>query len=185
MRMSFAHTLMVGLGAVALTLTAAGCAADAQPEEQRDAGTLKVEACFVNQLPDANVALTSIKDGSGVQWEGVVKPGASVCTRSKDIGRLFGQMRPANDTQAYTYRFVNANLGYPNGAVIVGTVDDGSYGPGMCKGFSAMEVGVLDSGSTRFSVQRLTDSDVKRFTVTISPSQSQQIPTKDCYYEYG
>lgn len=168
-----------------LAVVLTGCSAPAEPETERQAGWINIEACFTNELAGEPVTLKTLRDGSGVRWEGTVRPGATVCTQTKDTGSLFGEMSYAGDSSPYSFRFVNPNFGYPSGSIITGSRSSGkSFAPGVCKGFAALETGVLDSGSTRFTVQRLTDSDMKRFTVKIQPTQSTQIPTPDCLYQY-
>lgn len=183
--MKLARINSLATSAVVMALILSACSNPPESEIEREAGWIHIEACFTNELENQPVTLKTLRDGSGVQWEGTVRPGATVCTQTKDAGGLYGEMSYAGDSSPYSFRFVNPNFGYPSGSIITGSKSSGkSSGPGVCKGFTALETGVLDSGSTRFTVQRLTDSDSKRFTVRIQASQSTQIPTPDCLYQH-
>lgn len=183
--MTLSKTFSLAIVTAAAGLILAGCSTPTEADADRQAGWINIEACFTNELASEPVTLKTLRDGSGVQWEGTVRPGATVCTQTKGPGGLFGEMSHASDSSPYSFRFVNPDLGYPNASIVVGSMSSGkSSGPGMCQGFSALETGVLDSGSTRFTVQRLTDSDSKRFTVKIQPSQSTQIQKPNCLYQY-
>jgi len=164
-----------------------GCAAPQESEGEREAGSsvLGVEACFTNEFQDSAFTMISTYDGSETQWESMLGPQKTVCIKSKNDNTLTGEMSSGHDSQPYSYRFVNPVIGYPNGSLIIGTWSPrNEKGIGICKSFASMETFTMDSGTTRFVVQRLTDGpDNKRFSVSIRASVSKSTPNDGCYYE--
>lgn len=184
-------TFALVAGAVAVSLFS-GCASTGSnaafktTEPERSAsGFLGIEVCFSNTLAE-RVDLVTTYNGSGSQWETSLPAGQSACTQTVGSARvLTGTMTGVFEPQSFTYLFENPGLGYPNASVIRGVRSASQIdGPGVCKGFYALESGVYDTGITRFTVKRFEDAqERKQFTVTIGLSKGERVPDTDCLYE--
>jgi hypothetical protein len=157
----------------------------APSESEREAGLKQVQACFTNKLI-ALVDLETIHDGSGKRSLKTLSPGETACVKTTSKSLLAGEIRPGHETQAYAFRFENISLSYPQGVLIVGNWRDAkALAPGTCEFLSEGEMLHLDSGTTHFDSKRLEDTDLKRFTVTISPTQSRNVPSQCSYLNGG
>lgn len=186
MKRLFLRNLWALAAVVSLVLTGCTSTAESEPAAERDAGkytTLKeIEVCFMNDFPDVAVDLRKFpdtKDGSGRYDETRLRPGNTACIQSKEgFQRIRGELTPTHDGQIYSYRFLNPLIHYPLATFMIGQGDGtrNVRGPGFCQRFGENETHVLDSGTTRLEVTRLTDTEFKRFNVVLSPSQSTVIP---------
>ena len=181
----------------AVLLLAACAAQPAQNEansgSDRQAGSLRgLEACFTNSLSEP-VYLATTSDGSkggrreaGTRWTATLRPAATLCNRTENV-YMSGETSPQSEPSGYSYVFKNELVGYPTASIIEGlyTGNDES-GPGLCASpLAVFESEIYDSGTARFTVQRLEDSvDFKRFTVTVSPSEQVLVPDPEgwCLY---
>lgn len=169
-----------------LVLLLAGCAPTSVPEEdtEREAATRQVEVCITNTLI-ALVDLETKRDGTGKTAVKTLSPQETACIRSKSGALLAAEIRPGHETQAYAMRFENFFLSPPQGVLIVGPWKDSrAMAPGTCEFLSEGEKLHLDSGSTRFEATRLSDTDVERFKLVLSPTTSRNVPSQ-CQYTLG
>lgn len=188
MKRSIPRNRNIGALAAVVCLVLTGCTstAESEPAAEREAGkytTLKeIEVCFKNDLPDAAVDLRKFpdsRDHSGRYDETRLRPGKSACIQSREgFQQIRGELTPTHDGQVFSYRLVNPLINYPIGTFMIGRGDGtrNVEGPGFCRRFGENETHVLDSGTTRLEVTRLTDTEFKRFNVVLSPTQSTIIP---------
>ena len=184
MKASGRNRLTATIGGLAIALT--GCAPVSVPEEEteREAATRQVEVCVTNTLL-ALVDLETKRDGTGKTSVKTLSPKETACIRSKSGALLAAEIRPGHEVQAYAMRFENFFLSPPQGVLIVGPWQDSrASAPGTCEFLSEGEKLHLDSGSTRFEATRLSDTDVERFKLVLSPSTSRNVPSQ-CQYMLG
>jgi len=177
---------MTGLAVIGgLAVVLAGCApaSAAETEAEREGSIREIEVCLTNSLL-APVDLETKYDGTGKTSVQTFSPGQTECLRSKKDSLLAAEIRPGHETQAYSMRFENFFLGAPEGVLIVGAWRDKGLAPGTCEFLSEGEKLHLDSGSTRFDATRLTNTDVQRFKLVLSPSTSRNVPS-ECEYSIG
>ena len=174
----------VAFGALVVSGCTASPSADDADVGRNAASLLGVEACFSNTL-DERIDLVSTDDGSGVQWNGSVAPGQTVCTKSADGSiAMKGTMTIPNEPSAFTYRFANRSIGAPTAGIVLGVSDNPkASGRGVCGSYDELESGTYDTGTTRFTLTRLDDArGMKQFTVTIGASEGQVTPNRSCGY---
>lgn len=177
-------SLLLFAGAVGVAFTIAGCASPTETEAQREAATRQVEVCVTNTLI-ALVELETKREGTGKTSVKTLSPQETACIRSKSGALLAAEIRPGHETQAYAMRFENFFLSPPQGVLIVGPWQDSrALAPGTCEFLSEGEKLHLDSGTTRFEAVRLSDTDVERFKMVLSPTSSRNVPSQ-CQYMLG
>lgn len=170
----------------AATLSLIGCNNTASFEQsdatiEKSASLKPIEACFTNTLSSGVINVTSTKNKQeGKVFETSLKPGQTACIRSTadDGEEINGELRLSGNDQKYIHAFANVPFMYPAGGLV--TKKPNEWGHGICDGFEAMEEKTYDDGQLRFVMKRLTDSDFKRFTINIGPSQAEVIPHLDC-----
>lgn len=157
-----------------LGLSLSGCSSSSSGS--REAGSkLEVEVCFTNELTSSSTQISTTADGSGTLWQTTLQPGQTGCSHSKSSTYdLEGYIQVRDVPEEFAFRFLNPNVGYPEGALIGRPVNSTTKsGSGVCQGFSAGESTVLDYGSARLFIERKTDSQYKRFRVVVMPTEAK------------